>query len=248
MREKMERKGVLGLVSFIVLSVMSLFSFTAMAADAPVASAAKSMTLWDTWVAGGWCMPPIGLCSVFGVALIIEMFIVLRKSVMMPADYLMAVKTSIKSGDIQGAKNLGALKKGFLVNVIKAGLEKSGQDLQIIQDAMTMVGVKEATSLQQRIGYLSSIGTISPMLGLLGTVFGMIASFNVIAFEAGLGKPTLLAKGVAEALITTAFGLIVGIPVMAFYFYFRNRANEMTTEIEIESSEVALLLAGKTKG
>lgn len=244
----MRRESALRLASFVILSVIVLFSFTAMAADAPAAPAAKSMTLWDTWVAGGWCMPPIGLCSVFGVALIIEMFIVLRKSVMLPVDYLMAVKTAIKSGDIQGAKNLGALKKGFLVNVIQAGLEKSGQELQIIQDAMTMAGVKEATSLQQRIGYLSSIGTISPMLGLLGTVFGMISSFNVIAFEAGLGKPTLLAKGVSEALITTAFGLIVGIPVMAFYFFFRNKANEITTEIEIDSNEVALLLAGKIKG
>ncbi|MFA5339709.1 MAG: MotA/TolQ/ExbB proton channel family protein [Candidatus Omnitrophota bacterium] len=244
----MPRRNAVRIFGFALLSEMVLFAFSAMAEDAAATATPKAMTLWDTWVAGGWCMPPIGLCSVFGVALIIEMFIVLRKSAMMPADYLAAVKTAIKSGDIQGAKNLGALRKGFLANVIQAGLEKSGQELQIIQDSMAMVGVKEATSLQQRIGYLSSIGTISPMLGLLGTVFGMIASFNVIAFQSGLGKPTLLAKGVSEALITTAFGLIVGIPVMAFYFYFRNRANEITTEIEINASEVALMLAGKTKG
>ncbi|MDP3786265.1 MAG: MotA/TolQ/ExbB proton channel family protein [Candidatus Omnitrophota bacterium] len=244
----MLRKNAVRIIGFVSLSVMVLFAFSAMAEDAAATSAPKAMTLWDTWVAGGWCMPPIALCSVFGVALIIEMFIVLRKSEMLPIDYLGAVKMAIKNGDIQGAINLGSLRKGFLANVIQAGLEKNGQELQIIQDAMTMSGVKEATSLQQRIGYLSSIGTISPMLGLLGTVFGMISSFNVIAFQAGLGKPTLLAKGVAEALITTAFGLIVGIPVMAFFFYFRNKANEITTEIEINASEVALLLAGKTKG
>ncbi|MDD5270378.1 MAG: MotA/TolQ/ExbB proton channel family protein [Candidatus Omnitrophica bacterium] len=249
MGKKLSNKNAVRIAGFIALvSVIVLVSFSAMAKDAEVVAGTKGMTFWQICVAGGWTMIFIGLCSVLGMALIIDLFISLRKQSMMPVDYVGAVKMAIKNGDMQGATNLGALRKGFLVNVVQAGIDKSGHDLQIIQDSMTIVGAKEAAGLLQKIGYLSSIGTISPMLGLLGTVLGMIQSFNVIAFEAGLGKPTLLAAGVSQALITTAFGLIVGIPVMAFFFYFRNKAQEIITDIEITTGEIALMLAGKLKG
>lgn len=244
----MLRENAARIAAVIMLSSVILFSFATFAQEVAAPEAAKGMTFWQICVAGGWTMIFIGLCSVLGLALIIDLFISLRQSEMLPIDFLGAVKTAIKSGDAQAASNLCSLKKGFLVSVVQAGITKSGQDLKIIQDSMTEAGVKEATNLQQKVGYLSSIGTIAPMLGLLGTVLGMITCFNVIAFEAGLGKPTMLAKGVAEALITTAFGLIVGIPVMAFFFYFRNRAQAIITDIEINTSEIALLLAGKTKG
>lgn len=243
----MLRKDVARIISIIMLSVIILFSFATFAQEVEAPEAAKGMTFWQLVVAGGWTMIFIGLCSVLGLALIIDLFFSLRQSEMLPIDFLGAVKTSIKTGDMQAASNLCSLKKGFLVSVVQAGIAKSGNDLKIIQDSMTEAGVKEAASLQQKVAYLSSIGTIAPMLGLLGTVLGMIQSFNIIAFQAGLGKPTLLAGGVAKALITTAFGLIVGIPVMAFYFYFRNRAQTIITDIEITASEIALLLAGKTK-
>ena len=243
----MLRKDVVRTVGFVMASAIILFSFAAFAQEAGIPAATKGMTFWQICVAGGWTMIFIGLCSILGMALVIDLFISLRRSAMMPVEYVGAVKTAIKNGDMQGATNLGSLRKGFLVNVVQAGIDKSGHELKIIQDSMTIVGVKEATGLQQKIGYLSSIGTISPMLGLLGTVLGMIRSFNVIAFEAGLGKPTLLAAGVSQALITTAFGLIVGIPVMAFFFYFRNKAQEIITDIEITTGEIALTLAEKTK-
>lgn len=244
----MLRKDAVRTVGFIMASAIILFSFAAFAQEVAATEATKGMTFWQICVAGGWTMIFIGLCSVLGLALIIDLFISLRKSEMLPIDFLGAVKTSIKTGDMQAASNLCSLKKGFLVSVVQAGIAKSGNELKIIQDSMTEAGVKEATNLQQKVGYLSSIGTIAPMLGLLGTVLGMIQSFNVIAFQAGLGKPTLLAAGVSQALITTAFGLIVGIPMMAFFFYFRNRVQAIITDIEINTSEIALLLSGKTKG
>jgi biopolymer transport protein ExbB len=245
---KIRRKDALRLAGLAILSVMVLITFTVMAKDAEPVTGTKGMTFWQICVAGGWTMIFIGLCSVLGMALVIDLFISLRKPTMMPEDYLNAVKIAIKNNDMQGATNLGSLRKGFLVNVVQSGIDKSGHELQIIQDSMTIVGAKEAAGLLQKIGYLSSIGTITPMLGLLGTVLGMIQSFNVIAFEAGLGKPTLLAAGVSQALITTAFGLIVGIPVMAFFFYFRNKAQEIITDVEITTGEIALMLAGKSKG
>ncbi|MFA5334745.1 MAG: MotA/TolQ/ExbB proton channel family protein [Candidatus Omnitrophota bacterium] len=248
MGRKIRRKDALRLAGLAILSVMVLITFTVMAKDAEPVTGTKGMTFWQICVAGGWTMIFIGLCSVLGMALVIDLFISLRKPTMMPEDYLNAVKIAIKNNDMQGATNLGSLRKGFLVNVVQSGIDKSGHELQIIQDSMTIVGAKEAAGLLQKIGYLSSIGTITPMLGLLGTVLGMIQSFNVIAFEAGLGKPTLLAAGVSQALITTAFGLIVGIPVMAFFFYFRNKAQEIITDVEITTGEIALMLAGKSKG
>lgn len=234
------------IINFLTTAIFSLLICSYVyAQDIDAPQMEKGMTFWQLLISGGWIMLIIALLSVAAVALIVELFLKLRPSLIMPLDFLMTTKEALKSGDVKRAQDLCSLKKGFLANIIRGGLDKAGYSLKAIQDAMTETGAKEATDLQQRVAYLSSIGTISPMLGLLGTVLGMIKSFNIIAFQAGLGKPTLLAGGVAQALVTTAFGLIVGIPAMGFYFYFRNRLEKIIADAEIVAGDVSLLLTKK---
>ena len=238
----MKRINIFYLILMASLIAMSICAFVYGQEETVLPEAKAGMTLWELVVAGGTMMIFIGLCSIAASALIIDNFITLRPTKIIPPDFIQMIKAYLSSGKNQDALNLSRSKEDFLYKVFAAGLDKSGQSLETIQGAMAEAGAKEANGLQQKNSYLSSIATISPMLGLLGTVLGMIQAFNVIAFQAGLGKPTLLAAGVSKALVTTAFGLIVGIPAMAFYFYFRNRAQAIIMDIETISAEFSKLI------
>jgi biopolymer transport protein ExbB len=125
----------------------------------------------------------------------------------------------------------------MLPRVLRAGLQAAGKDRYVIVEAMQSEGARLAASLAQRVGYLSNIATLSPMLGILGTVLGMIRAFNSIVLEPGMAKPIVLAAGVSMALVTTAAGLIVAIPVIGFYFYFRGRVQTTIAAVESASAE-----------
>jgi biopolymer transport protein ExbB len=118
-------------------------------------------------------------------------------------------------------------------------LHPEATDEQLQEIAQTEGG-REASLLNQRVAWLADIATIAPMLGLLGTVFGMIRSFSVMANDVAASRPMLLAEGVAEALVATAAGLLVGIPAMAAYAWFRGRVQDMISEME---GTTAILLA-----
>jgi len=104
-------------------------------------------------------------------------------------------------------------------------------------------GQRQASALNQRVAWLADIGTLSPMLGLLGTVIGIVQSFGVIAMDAAATRPTMLAQGVGEALIATATGLLIGIPAMAAYAFFRGRAHALISDLEAASTLLMALLA-----
>ncbi|MCK4518678.1 MAG: MotA/TolQ/ExbB proton channel family protein [Candidatus Omnitrophica bacterium] len=229
---------------FVLMPVFSLVvCANVYARDA--AAGGKGLTFWRLIFNGGWVMAVIGLLSIVALTLIIDLFFRLRSSKMIPAGYLDGVKKTLKARDLKKAIQESELQGSFMSNVILSGLKKCGQDLKMVQEAMAEAGAKEAVGLQQRVNYLSTIGTTAPMLGLLGTVLGMIQAFNIIAYEAGLGKPTALAGGVAQALVTTAFGLIVAIPAMGFFFYFRNRLEKVVFEVEINAGDISLYLGRK---
>jgi biopolymer transport protein ExbB len=107
-----------------------------------------------------------------------------------------------------------------------------------MRDAIDEVSDEEATTLFQKISYLSLIASVAPMLGLLGTVGGMIEAFNVIAAMEGMANPADLAAGISKALITTLTGLIVAIPVLSFYMFFRNRVIKLSMEASAISGEL----------
>jgi biopolymer transport protein ExbB len=215
---------------------------TAATATGTTAAAAEpqegppKMTFFGLLVAGGPVMIPICLGSVIGLALIIELFFRIRKKNFIVPHFVEAVNAYIKRGDYNEALKLcnsynNVLAKAFAEAIRKRDYSKA--DIEAVIAEKCEDGLAAVNGLNS---YLSSVAVIEPMLGLLGTVTGMIRAFNVIAFQAGLGKPALLAKGVSEALITTAAGLIIAIPFFAFYYYFRGVSRNIARKLSIEAT------------
>ncbi len=199
---------------------------------------APKMTLWNLLVAGGPVMIPLGLASIIGTALIIDMLVFKLKAknfsdpkLVEEVNKLILEKQYDKAMELCKNSNL-AIMKAFLAGIEKRDYRKSDIEAVIAETLDKVIG-----DLTQENMYINSVAVIAPMLGLLGTVTGMINAFNVIAFQAGLGKPELLAKGVAEALITTAAGLIIAIPVMSFYFFIRGKIRNIATHLSVLASD-----------
>lgn len=205
----------------------------AVSAPAPAAPAARELTFGNLLKAGGWTMWPLGLCSLLGIGLVIYNGMVIRPARMLKPQVIDQVKTALSDLDIERARNLCASNPAPITNILQAGLDRiKGGELHFtsIEKGMEEFSLQEVAGHMQPINYLSVIATISPMIGLLGTVSGMIKAFQAMALG-GMGRPELLADNISEALITTAVGLIIGIPVMVAYFYFRNRFTAIVAAI-----------------
>lgn len=203
------------------------------AAEAPPAAASQQLTFGKMLKAGGWTMWPLGLCSLFGIGLTIYNAIVIRPSRMLKADVVDQIKSAVADLDVERARMLCVSHPGPVTNIVQAGLDRiKGGELHLpsIEKGMEEYSLQEVATHLQPINYLSVIATISPMIGLLGTVSGMIKAFQAMALG-GMGRPELLADNISEALITTATGLIIGIPAMVAYFYFRNRFTAIVAAI-----------------
>ncbi len=185
----------------------------------------RDTTLWGLWRTGGWAMYPIGLLSVAGVGLIIFGFISTKESKMIKMDLVPELQEKIVSLDFDGASSICSGSPSIMTNIMHAGLSRLSEDhldVSAVEKAMEDAAVEENTAGMKPINYLSIIASISPMLGLLGTVSGMIKAFNLMQFG-GMGNPEMLAGAIGEAMVTTAFGLVVGIPAMFFYFFIKNQ-------------------------
>ncbi len=206
----------------------------------------KGMTLWQLIVAGGSCMIFIGLLSVAGAAIIIYHFMHVRPDRLVPQDFVETLLSLLEKSEIEKAHNLCKQQPSLISEIIGAGLKKVSQGKAVVEEVIVHEGKIRIEKLWQNLSYLGDIAVIAPMIGLLGTVLGMIQAFNFVAFQAGIVKPVLLANGLAKAMITTAFGLIVAIPIMAFYAYLRGWISTITTTTERVASE-SIQLIGKSK-
>jgi biopolymer transport protein ExbB len=186
--------------------------------------------------AGGVVIIPLALLSVITLALILVYLVTLRRGAVAGRRYMTTAETLLDKGDIMGLIAISS-RHGDTVAVIMhrtlgfLAQHPSATDAQVREIAETE-GTREAAHLNQRVAWLADIATIAPMLGLLGTVFGMIRSFSVMANDVAASRPMLLAEGVAEALVATAAGLLIGIPAMAAYAWFRGRVQSMISEME----------------
>ena len=172
----------------------------------------------------------IGL-SIAALALTIEHFMTIKRDALVPPELLGHLESLFEDEEYEEAMTLCESAPNFLTNVIAAGLPRIGQPYEQIEAAMQEAGEQEAVKLHQKISYLSLIGNISPMLGLFGTVMGMIVAFNVIAKSQGAPSPADLANGIQIALVTTFLGLLVAIPTVSAYFYFRNKVIRIVMEV-----------------
>ena len=184
--------------------------------------------------AGGWLMVPIILCSVAAMAIVAERFWTLQSRRIAPPNLALQVWQWASKGDLDD-KRLATLRSGSaLGRILAAALSARGATRDIMKEQVEDVGRHVLHDLERYLNTLGTIASITPLLGLLGTVIGMIKVFAVITTQ-GIGDAGILAGGISEALITTAAGLTVAIPSLMFYRYFRGRIDELVVTMEQEA-------------
>jgi len=173
----------------------------------------------------------IMLMSIISLALIIENFMSIKREKLAPPDLLDELEALFDGENFQDAVELCEQEKTYLTNVVGAGLSKLGHEFETMQTSVREMQTEESVKLYQKIGWLSLISAIAPMMGLFGTVYGMFVTFGKIAASGGNVSPAKLADGIKGALVTTMLGLTVAIPVGVAFFALRNRVIKTSTEI-----------------
>jgi len=191
---------------------------------------------------GGFMMYPLLLSSIIGLSIMIEKMITLRrKKVIIPE--IVNVLDNIKNyEDIDLAISICNKHKGSFANIIKVGLNNKELPKEEIKEVLNDNGRQEVYTLEKGLSILETIAVISPLMGLLGTVIGILKVFDVIQTK-GMGQANLMAGGISEALITTIAGLIIGIPSLIIYNYYTNKAEGLILEIEKYSSSMLRKIA-----
>jgi len=184
--------------------------------------------------AGGWLMAPIILCAIIALGIILERFWTLQQKRVIPEDLTGKVWGWVEQHTLD-QKRIQTLHQGSpLGRVLAAGLINRSQERVVIRDSIEDTGRHVVHELERYLDTLGTVAAISPLLGLLGTVIGMVKVFTAITTQ-GVGNPTVLAGGIAEALITTAAGLTVAIPALIGYRYYRNRVDTLVVDMEKEA-------------
>ena len=194
--------------------------------------------------AGGWSMWPIILCSVAALAIIGERLWSLQKKYIVPSNLLAQVQQWLERDELEPARLAALRDSSPLGKVLAAGLINRDHERDIIKEAIEDAGRHATPELERYLRTLGSIAAISPFLGLFGTVIGMIEMFSGIG-QHGVGDPTIVAHGIAVALINTAGGLAVAIPSLLFYRYFRGRVNDLLIDMEEEAIKLVEILHGE---
>ncbi|HEX9829212.1 MAG TPA: MotA/TolQ/ExbB proton channel family protein [Bacteroidota bacterium] len=195
------------------------------------------MNFLEMFSKGGILMYPILLCSLIAVVIVIERFLVLRKAQIDAGQFMMRLRSVLQKGDIMAGINFCAKTNAPIANLMRRGLTKYPEGHERVSEAIENAGKEEVYHLEKGLGILASIAGVAPLLGFLGTVTGMIGAFQTIQQLSGVVNPSDLAGGIWEALVTTAFGLIIGIPAYAFYNYFVSRVQRSVFEMESVSEE-----------
>ena len=184
--------------------------------------------------AGGWLMIPILLCSIVAMAIVAERFWTLQPKRIAPDNLVLQVWQWAKAGQLD-EERIRELRTGSaLGRILAAGLANRDQTRELMKESIEDVGRHVVHELERYLNALGTIASVTPLLGLLGTVIGMIKVFTVITVQ-GIGDPGVLAGGISEALITTAAGLTVAIPSLMFHRYFRARVDELVVTMEQEA-------------
>lgn len=204
------------------------------------------MNLLDLFVKGGIVMYPILFCSILALVVVVERFLVLRKATIDPGQFMLKLRSVLQRGNVMEAINFCSRTAAPLANILKKGLTKYPQGHDRVREAIENAGKEETFKLEHRLGIIASVAGIAPLLGFLGTVTGMVSAFRRIEQLGGAVNPSDLAGGIWEALLTTVFGLIVGIIAFGFYNYFVNRVGRFVFEMESASEEfLDLVVSGK---
>ena len=219
-------------VGGLLFATASLYAQAAApAAEGAATPAAHKVTLWDRILEGGWVMVPIALCSIATVYFAGDGILRTGHKRTVPDDQTEALKNLFRQGDYVGAYNYCKENPSPFTNVLRVGVSLLGDGKQISEEGLTGELSKEHSKMMTYISYLSVIGVTAPMIGLLGTVTGMIRAFQTLG-ASGIGDPSKLAGAIGEVLTATASGLIIAIPAFIFFYYLRNRVTVVIQDIQ----------------
>jgi biopolymer transport protein ExbB len=211
------------------LWLLALASLLLIAPDAAAAEGdtPESMSILETILHGGPLIIFIWICilgtSTAMVTFIIQLFLILRDESLAPKALVESLQSTLAAGNYQEAWEICRANKAYIALVLKGALERLGRGKDAVEVALVEHGTREAQVLKTKNSYLSVIGVVAPMIGLLGTVIGMMGAFAVLG-SSGVQDPRALSLRIGEVLMATASGLFIAIPAFVFYYYFRNRA------------------------
>jgi len=204
-------------------------------AGAGDAASLEVQSVWDFVVKGGPMMIPIGLASLVALGVAAERLLSVRRRNVVPGDFMPGLheRFSAQSADVRAALDYCDHHDTPVARVIGAGLKRLGQPLEVIERSINEAGEREAVKLRKNMRALAVVASIAPLMGLLGTIFGMISAFQTVAVSGeALGKTELLAGGIYEAMITTAAGLLVGIPALLLHHWVSARVDKVVFELD----------------
>ncbi|HEX4986822.1 MAG TPA: MotA/TolQ/ExbB proton channel family protein [Burkholderiales bacterium] len=194
--------------------------------------------------AAGWPIYPLILCSIVALGIIGERFYSLRKELVAPRDLLARVVQEYRQKNVSGDM-LGRLVQGSMLGrIFAAALKDAGSSREIMKESIEEAGRAVAHELGRFLTTLGTIATMSPLLGLLGTIVGMIEIFGSQG-PSGMANPAQLAHGISIALYNAAFGIIVAVPSLVFYRHFRARADSLVVEMELQAVKLVEIIHGQ---
>lgn len=202
------------------------------------------LILLASMTAGGWLMVPILLCSIIATAVVIERAWTLRRARIMPGNLVERILDWHREGRLDDARIIEIRSGSPLGRLLAAGLVNRNHSREIMKEAIEDIGRQVVADMERFLNTLGTIASVAPLLGLLGTVVGMIEVFAVIT-EAGVGNAAMLAGGISKALITTAAGLSVAIPALLFHRFFDNKVARLALEMEEQSLRLVEVIKGE---
>ena len=216
------------------------------AAETAPAAAASGQSFREIWQTGGFLMYVLAALSILGLAGIFYFFFALRPRAIAPREQALRLRDLLKAGRRDDARALCASSTTALASVAAAALDflkdnPSGTPA-MVKEIMESEGARQTSRLQNMVHYLLDLSAVAPMVGLLGTVIGLLKAFNTVAFDTAKAQPVELAAGVGQALVTTLAGLVVAIPAMIAYSWFRGRVARLVSSLERSSSDLYAVL------
>lgn len=214
-----------------LLALLAVFLVPNASAAEEKSSLVRHKTLWEQIYEGGWVMIPIGACSVLTFFLCGDGWMRTSRARTAPQRLEIEVKKLFRKGDYVGAYNFCKTHNTVMTNVLKAGIGMLGDGKMVVEESMSGAMHQESSRLNNYLSYLSVIGVCTPMIGLLGTVTGMIKAFANLG-TAGIGDPSGLSSAIGEVLVATASGLLIAIPAFGMFYFLRSRANNAMHHVQ----------------
>jgi biopolymer transport protein ExbB len=212
-----------------------------------IADLPRSKTVLDAMIAAGPIMIPLFILSIISLMLVIVYLMTIRRGAIVSSGFMATADALLRKRDYLGLLAVSNRHGEAIARVVQQVLDfttkNPNADFEQVREIAETEGTRVAAHLNNRVTYLADIGMIAPLIGLLGTVIGIIRSFGALGADLGVARYALLSRGISEALINTSAGLAIGIPAMIFYAFFRGRSQRLISELESAVTHILALLS-----